>query len=406
MREQFGQAGRGAGILVPVGGDAGLLTWRHLKDSINLLLLLAPVPLILILAHLGSPPGRKESAGLRADLLLVSVWLVLLMFLVDLKLGAVRDWDLYVPHVCVLALAGWYLASGGRSGRVLPKALLGGVIAVLLALAVPWLAVNLTADRALARLEAVAADMSPYALGLLHEQFAYHHQLAGNGEEVIRHYRRCGEVCPGHPRFHAIYGTHMLNEGHLDEAAAAYDRAVAADGTYVYGLKMGLLARVMNADYAGALEPARTLERMGQQDAEACAAHGLAAQQLGLSDEAERAYLRGYGLDPNRLDLLERAAGLRLVAGKYAQAEDAFRRVLDARPDHGQAALGLADALWQDYLANGKSRTSAVNEARLAETVSLIEKVLALGGVDPAQASSLRAWADQVGSSLAALSGD
>ena len=63
------------------------------------------------------------------------------------------------------------------------------------------------------------------------EQFAYHHQLAGNGEEVIRHYRRCGEVCPGHPRFHAIYGTHMLNEGHLVEAAAAYDRAVAADGT-------------------------------------------------------------------------------------------------------------------------------------------------------------------------------
>lgn len=406
FKEDFSHIGQGNGILVGLAGPEGFFTWRHLKDTVNLLLLLAPIPILLLATNLRSTTGKAGGSGPGTDLFLGSAWLVLVMALVHLKLGTVRDWDLFAPFMGLLALAGWYAATGGGMQNRFLNALLGPVTACALVLALPWLMVNVGAARSLARLEAVASDMPPYALGLLHEQFAYHHQTAGNPEEVIRHYRLCGEVCPNHARFHAIYGTHMLNEGHLGEAAAAYDRAVAADSTFVYGLKMGAIARVMNGDFAGALKPARLLEARGQQDPEAAAAHGMAAQQLGLRDEAEAAYLDGFARDPSRLDLLERAAGIQLLERKFTDAETNFRKVTAGRPDYGQGHLGLAEAIWQDYLAHGESRTVETNRARLRETFALIKKVMTLKSTDPNGVEGLQSWHDQVGSSLADPTGN
>ncbi|MBD3869685.1 MAG: hypothetical protein IFK94_16320 [Acidobacteria bacterium] len=261
MREDFGHVGSGSGILLSLTGDDGLLTWRHLKDTLNLLLLLVPIPLVLLVA------GGRNSGPARPYLVGGSAWLIILLALVHMKLGAVRDWDLFAPHVSLLTLAGWYALAGRRNSDTVIPAAVGGIVGIAVILAVPWFALNSDEDRSLTRLENVAADLAPYPRGLLHEQFAYHHQMADNRAEVIRHYRKCGEVCPNHPRFHAIYGTYMLNQGDADEAAAAYDRSVAADSSYVYGLKMAALARVLNQEYAAALPPARRLAEIGGQDA-------------------------------------------------------------------------------------------------------------------------------------------
>ncbi len=399
----FGHVDQGDGILVPLTGPDGLLTWRHLKDTVNLLLLLAPIPLLLLGVHFGNEQGGLR--GLRAlpCLLGGSVWLIVLIALIHLKLGAARDWDLLAPHVSVLVLAGWYAISGGFSKSTPAPGLVGQVVAVAAVLALPWFAVNANPAAALARLEAVATDLAPYPRGLLHEQFAYHHQMAGNPEEVARHYRKSGEVCSNHPRFHAIYGTYMLNQGNLAEAVLAYDRAVAADPGYVYGLKMGLVARVLDQDYRGALEPARRLLQMNAQDSEAAAAHGTAAQQVGLRAEAIAAYLRGFQRDGTRLDLLERAAGLQLMEGEFTAAQNNFRTLLEARPDRIQAALGLADALWQGYLTDPDARPRQESRAVLAEAAILIERVLAAQGSPAKDTASLTAWRDQVLTAAAAL---
>jgi hypothetical protein len=52
FKGDFGHVGQGSGILVPLTGPEGLFTWRHLKDTINLVLLLAPIPLLLLIANL------------------------------------------------------------------------------------------------------------------------------------------------------------------------------------------------------------------------------------------------------------------------------------------------------------------------------------------------------------------
>jgi tetratricopeptide (TPR) repeat protein len=403
FQTDFGHVGKGAGILVPLTGPNGLLTGWHLKDTVNLFLLLAPVPLVLLIAGLSFRTGENKAGPVHHLLLAGSIWLAALLILVHMKLGAVRDWDLFAPHMSLLVLAGWYAVTPGRNGAGLSAGVTGPVVAVAVALAVPWFALNAGPDRSLARLEAVAADQSPYPLGLLHEQLAYHHQMAGNRDEVIRHYRKSGEVCPGNPRFHAIYGTYMLNLGDLDEAVAAYDRSVATDSTYVYGLKMAVLARVLNEDYASALAPARHLAHLGGEDAEAAAAHGTAAEQMGLRGEAIEAYRRAAAQDPSRLDLLERAAGLHLLGREFTAAEDIFTRLRKIDPARTSAALGLADAIWQDFLAGPDHRSPRENRARLGEVAALIDQVVAAGGRRGENVESLTAWRDEVRSRLADL---
>lgn len=324
LRTDFGHVGGGSGILASATGEDGLLTWRHLKDVLNLLLLLMPVPLVLLIAGRPTRPRKEPREPVGRYLSAGTIWLIALIFLVHMKLGAVRDWDLFAPHMALPVLAGWYQVTAGRRGAALAAFLVGPILAVSVALAVPWFALNASPQRSLARLEAVSADLAPYPLGLLHEQLAYHHQMAGNQDEVIRHYRRCGEVCPGHPRFHAIYGTYLLNLGHLKEAVAAYDKAVAADSTYVYGLKMGVMARVLGNDFGPALPLARRLADLGAEDAEAAAAHGLAAERTGHPQEAITAYQRA-------VDLVDRVIAVTESSGERYQSLMAWRDEIASR---------------------------------------------------------------------------
>ncbi len=233
-----------------------------------------------------------------------------------------------------------------------------------------------------------------------------HHDNLFNLAAVRQDFSVSGEVCPGNPRFHAIYGTYMLNLGEMDEAVAAYDKSVATDSTYVYGLKMAVLARVLNEDYSSALEPARRLAELGGQDAEAAAAHGMAAEKTGLALEAIEAFHRGAARDPSRLDLLERAAGLQLYQRDYPGAETDFRRVLSTNPGGVSAALGLADTIWQDFLANPGSRPAAQSRLRLQEAMGLIDRVIAVNDRQGKNTASLGSWRNQMAARLEEFTDD
>ena len=187
------------------------------------------------------------------------------------------------------------------------------------------------------------------------------------------------------------------------EAVAAYDRSVATDSTYVYGLKMAILARVLNEDFSGALPPARRLADLGGQDAKTAAAHGMAAEKTGLSQEAIEAFHRAAALEPSRLDWLERAAGLQLLQRDYRGAEKDFRRVVRSDPGRASAALGLADAIWQDFLIDPDSRPPAETRSRLSESMGLIDRVVAARGRQGATTASLASWRKQMEGRLAEI---
>lgn len=394
-RRDFGGVEPGSGILVPWTGLHGFLGGLHLKDVLNLLLLLAPVPLALLVSGI---PNRFRGSNSRPENLLWvgSAWLLILVMAVHMKLGIVRDWDLFAPHVVLVIMGGWCAVTQRGEGSVPGPKVVGPVVAVALVLAIPWWGLNASPDRALARLEAVAEDLSPYPRGLIHEQMAYYHQAEGNEEETARNYRRSGEVCPGNPRFSAIYGTYMLNRGDLAEAAAAYDRALAADSTYVYGLQMGVTVRAMQGDHRAALPLTRRLERLERQNPDVAQAHGIAAEQMGFTSEAIAAYLRAATLDPSRKDVLLRVGGLYLQQGIFDAAESIFRRLHAGDPTWMEPPRGLADTIWQDFLVRPESRSPAENRARLEEAVGLIDLVVAFRAVGGDSAASLRTWRDEI----------
>jgi len=401
-RRDFGGVGPGSGILVPWFGRNGLLDGRHLKDVLNLLLLLAPVSLALLLTGI---PARLKEWNNRPDILLWagSAWLLVLTMVVHMKLGIVRDWDLFAPHLVLVTMAGWCAVTGKREGSGPGPKVVGSVVAVALALVIPWWGLNAGPDRALARLESVAEDLSPYPRGLIHEQMAYFHQAEGNEDETARNYRRSGEVCPGNPRFSAIYGTYMLNQGDLTEAGAAYDRALAADSTYVYGLQMGVIVRAMQGDHRAVLPMARRLERLGGQHAEHAEAHGIAAEQMRYRSEAIDAYNRAAALDASRTDLLLRVGSLYLQQGDFGSAESIFRRLHAGDPAWMDPAQGLMEAIWQDFLIRPESRPSSENRARLEEAVALMDLVMASPQAGANRVASLMTRRDEIHARLDAL---
>ncbi len=394
FKVDFGHTG--SGILVPLSGSDGLFTGRHLKDTLNLLLLLAPVPLVLLLLNARRRLESADQAALRNRLLVGTAWLGLLLTLVHMKLGTVRDWDLFAPHIALVVLAGWYVATTGREEGGISAGTTGRLVIVAFVLVIPWLAVNASAGRALNRLEAVGGDLAPYPQGLLHEQMAYYHQTTGEKEEVTRHYRRAGEVCPANPRFHAIYGTHVLNLGDTAEALVAYERSLVADSTYVYGLTMAVTVQVIQQDYAGVLPLARRLHRLQRQDVDVAEAHGIAAQRQGLMPEAIAAYRRTLALAPARLDLLERVGGLYFQLQDFGAAELVFRDLMELAPDQAKHTVGVADAVWQNYQQRPTQHSPVQNRSRLTEVVGLVERMIANGRQRSEDVTALVAWRNQV----------
>lgn len=411
--DDFGALGHGAAILVPMRGPDGLVSWQHWKDVANLLLLLVPLPAVLLIAarahdpaQTPRPAGRNDTlplaAGTASRLLQAGwVWFVLLASLLHMKLGIVRDWDLLAPHAAVPVLAALV---AGAARRAAPTAnLIGPVIAVAAIVTVPWFTLNNSEPRALARIVAVSGDLAPFPRGLLHSQLGRYHRERGAFATARDHYREAVRVCPANARFHAAYGQLLFNAGDYRAAETAFGRAVAADSSYAYGLKMAVLTGMALEQYGAVLPLARRLAAHPDRDAEGAAAHGLIAEQQGLYDEAVTAYLQAVRLDSARVDLLDRIGGLELAQGRFGRAEFAFGTLLEKRPESVAARIGLANAVWQDLIDRPERFPVAQRRQRLSQTARLLDEALALGvgaAGDPAQ---IRAWRSQVDAALATI---
>ena len=225
---------------------------------------------------------------------------------------------------------------------------------------------------------------------------------------------------PDTAALHVHYGDVLLRLGRGEPAAAQYRRALEIapqTGHALYGL-----AQVAVAD--GDLDTAADLlERAIGLAPRHAEAHGLLAQvyrRLGRGEAAELELRRAGAFPPTRVDdpvvaAMEAEAvsskafgqrGRRLAeAGRYAEAETAFRRVLDLRPptarDHsnlggalaGQGKLDAAVEQFEKALALDPDETYTLNNLALAlarrgdlETAARhLERALAL---DPAYAEA------------------
>jgi tetratricopeptide (TPR) repeat protein len=121
----------------------------------------------------------------------------------DSNLGYARNWDLMAAYACVLTVCGLGLLLA-RGPTPLPRWAVPALAALSLYHTAPWIALNASESRALARFATL-----PLGMGRVESTLGYWYAVRGEPLEAERHYARSLEQNPANLRAHlglaAIY---------------------------------------------------------------------------------------------------------------------------------------------------------------------------------------------------------
>lgn len=375
----------GQRLLVPLGGEHGLFSWRHWRDVLNLVLLLAPVPLALL--ALAVPRLRRLRAWPREVVIFIggALWITVILALIHMKLGIARDWDLFAAQAAIYVFAAflvWSRMQTGVEATSQPSgasrtnvAFVGRVILAAAFLALPYFLVNSSDARSLARFRAAIDDQPDFARAYGHEEIGKYFRKQDQTQEALAEYQTCIDIFPSNPRFHAVLAALQYNSGDHDAALGTFQRVYEVDSTYALGLEMLAVIYSEKENWERALFFSRKLAGDPREKARSAAIHGLAAEKLGLRGEAIDAYVRCATKDNTRLDLLERAGALALLEGDQRLAQALFRTVVEKHPTD-TSRIGLIAALWQPLRQRPDSWRVADTRAQIQEALALAEDVL------------------------------
>lgn len=218
-------------------GAHGLVSWRTPADVLNLLVLVAPVPMVLLLAaRRGAPASAPGDPAVRF-LAVLGGTLGAAMLLIDPKLGAARDWDLLAAHASALT---------ALAVAVVPPAHLrpGRLTAAALACSLPWFMLSLDAPAAAGRLAVVARGFPPYAQSYAFEGLGMYYRDRGESAKAADMYRTATMILPGNARFHALLGAACVTLYNESDAQGAPQEAFMQQAEESYRL-----AQKINPNY-------------------------------------------------------------------------------------------------------------------------------------------------------------
>jgi tetratricopeptide (TPR) repeat protein len=362
-------------IFLSLQGSHGLLSLYHLKDLVNLVLLLVPVPSLLLLVTLIRRPKALWEKHERRFLMVGAFFLTLLLIGVDRKLGGSRDWDLFAAHISVVSLLAvlswrsWAYPEGSAPGKA------GLLMVTALALVGPWVWVNGGEERSINRFRDMIADFSSFKRAYAHEEVAKHYRNSGDVEKALTEYQICVDTFPGNARFWALLGGSKVQVGRVDEAIGDYKKALEIEPDNVVAHKMLIQAYQLQGRPAETLPLFHNLtEKLGN-DAAMWAQYGLmarAAREYGIAIEAME---KSIALQPSKRMELE--LGVAYGMGeKWGEADHAFRELLTDSDVGSRATLGLGTTL---FLRTQKDPALSKDErlAYLREAAGLLEQYLA-----------------------------
>jgi len=137
----------------PIAPEYALLSFPHLFDIVNQLLLLSPLLVVFIFAGAGNLKNIIRNKSLIfLTLTTLAGWLFLLV--IDPKLGMPRDWDLFSPAAFAPSLL-FILLAHERYIEAMKRLALSFLILLIVAV-IPFLLVNLHAERSLSYIEYLA----------------------------------------------------------------------------------------------------------------------------------------------------------------------------------------------------------------------------------------------------------
>ena len=319
-------------------GSYTVFSLTHLIDIGNQLLLVMPLFPVLIVAGWS---GRKALISDRINrfLLYMTAGGMVFLFLVEPKLGMGRDWDLFAlagfPPMLLLARA---VIAGNEYQRYYP-----GLTLALLALVLPFIAVNLNYDAAVHKYEYLLnLDKSRSRAGVanLREQFANR----GDAKAADSLAKVLAEEYPfatlGPRAYQLIDRGDFISAGHVIDSMASLE----PHALEVYNLR-GIL-NLRRKNYPRAIEDLQIASQLGRYDSRPLVNLAQAYSQLGRFDDMMAVLRDAQERDSNSVSVVEG-----LATGYYAlgQLDSAFvygRKLVEFSPEK---PMGFIIAGYSEY---------------------------------------------------------
>ncbi len=204
------------------------------------------------------------------------------------------------------------------------------------------------------------------ALGSAAAALARMDRVAGtlsHGDSVTALAHRALARTRGHARALVALATIALTQDRPDDAQALVERALAAFPSNVEALELRAMVLPIVGDSIGTWRDVERLAELGPRSADALVAAATGAQQLRRFKEAGDLLQRARVLEPDRTDLILRAAMLARVDGDFpavARAVRAYRLRGGAIRPSEVTLLRLGDPSMQKELANASADTYGV----------------------------------------------
>ncbi len=208
---------------LPLWQGDGILSFTHLMDILNQLLLVIPGGLFILLVQLLS--DTKVRTGRRLTFLFIAfLGALLFILIINPRLGAPRDWDLFAwVGIPIVLLALFHLKKGKNYRAVLVPASV-----VSLWLFWPWIGVNASEDFSVKRFTTIL-DNETKLVAYGYENLADFYLHRG---QIDKHQEVCKKALmkePMHARMLQRYARALYLDGKLDSAAEYLMRAVQVD---------------------------------------------------------------------------------------------------------------------------------------------------------------------------------
>jgi tetratricopeptide (TPR) repeat protein len=225
-REDYSLAGallEAAGLAVTREQErVAMFSGLHFRDFLNEQLLIGPLGVFLFAAAAATALAKKRiGCGARAFLFVAALAYLGAAWLAgDSNLGYARDWDVWAPAGLVFTAAGLglFLSLGRRRCYARP-ALLCAVLVSLYHTA-PWVAINASAERGLARLKTL-----PLGLGRTEVLVSQWYRSHGMDDERHAWLKKAVDINPANNNAHYLLGVYHSERGDMRAAADAFGRA-------------------------------------------------------------------------------------------------------------------------------------------------------------------------------------
>jgi hypothetical protein len=337
------------GALVGAAGVGGLaagdiVAWKRGLDVANEAVSLLGVAAILAIASAGS--GARSWLRQRPWAVLATIGAgAALVWIFPPRIGAARDWDLYVAVVLpavLLAVEAWRRARATWPPQG-ADALQGRVVGLALVCTVAWLGSQIADARAARRmivLQDRRGTFSSFARGYANEALGMYYRTRAP-EEARAAYARAVEANPNNARYWNNLAMHELMRNDPTAARNAWRRAMdlGMHDWYVY-YNMTLVALQLG-DLPDALRLGDEMARRFPDHWQTWACRGQALLQAGRAADAVVDLERATALAPQQAEIWYALGMARREAGQTEAASAAYGSALRLDPGHADARREL-----------------------------------------------------------------